>query len=253
MFASSVGIKSTYDIIVIGSGHNGLVCAAYLAKAGLKVLVLEQWKHVGGCTHTEELFPGYKIDTCSVDHIVIQTTPIIQDLELETRFGLKYLNSDPFFSCPFPDGKYYFIYKDLDKTCQSIADNISKKEADNYRRFANFWMKGLDVLTPLTFAPLYPVKEAVFSLSHKERKEILRFAMKESDDFFELIRIILMSPRLVLDSQFETEYLKTPIAWVGCNFGLPPSQSGMGLMTSFLLYGHLGGCKRKLVMSPIPL
>ncbi len=233
-----------YDTIIIGAGHNGLVCAGYLAKAGLKVMVLEQWHQVGGCTQTEELIPGFKIDPCSVDHILIQSTPILKDLELESRYGLKYLNLDPVFSCPFPDGKFFLIYQDLEKTCKSIGENISSKDAENYHRFARFWMKALNVLTPLFFAPLYPLKEAIFSLNHKERKEILRFALKEGDRFAEIARVILMSPTLLLDDWFETEYVKAPIAWTGCNFGLPPSQSGMGLMTSFPIFAHHCGCKR---------
>ena len=233
-----------YDVIVIGAGHNGLVCAGYLAKAGYKVIILEQWSKVGGCVQTEELIPNFKINPCSVDHIVIQSTPIIQELELETRFGLKYLSIDPIFSVPFPDGKYFLIYKDLEMTCKSIAENISNKEAENYKNFVQFWMKAFKFIHPTFFTSLYPLKSALFNLSHKERKDIIRFVLKEGDLFSEVIKTVIMSPKRLLDDWFETENVKAPIAWTACNFGLPPSQSGMGLMTSFPMFSHYAGCKR---------
>jgi len=233
-----------YDVIVIGAGHNGLICAAYLAKAGLKVVVFEQWHKAGGCVQTEELIPNFQITPCSVDHIMIQATPILKELELESRFGLKYLKVDPIFSVPFPDGKCFFIHEDLKKTCDSIAANISARDAENYNNFVRFWMKGFGAVRPLLTGPLYPLKDAILNLSHGERKEILRFVMKESDTFSEFIRTIIMSPRRLLDTWFETEEVKAPIAWVACNFGLPPSQSGMGLMTSFPMFTHIAGCKR---------
>jgi beta-carotene ketolase (CrtO type) len=233
-----------YDVVIIGAGHNGLVCAGYLAKAGLKVIIFEQWPRVGGCAQTEELIPGFKINPCSVDHILIQSTPILKELELESRFGLKYLKIDPIFSVPFPDGKYFLIYEDLEKTCKSIGENISQKDAENYRNFVQFWMKGLELLSTLFFVPLYPLKSALLNLSHKERKELLGFVIKDGDTFLDIVRAIFMSPKLLLDDWFETEYVKAPIAWTACNFGLPPSQSGMGLMTSFPVFAHYSGCKR---------
>ena len=81
------------DVVVVGAGHNALVCAAYLAKAGLRVTVLERRAVVGGAVVTEEIVPGYRFDLGGSAHILIHHTPIVADLELE-RYGLDYLDLD---------------------------------------------------------------------------------------------------------------------------------------------------------------
>ena len=97
-------MSEKYDVAVIGGGHNGLTCACYLAKAGLKVIVLERRHIVGGAVCTEDdIIPGYKIDVGSSAHIMIHLTPVIKELELE-KFGLKYIDCDPFAFAPLPDG-----------------------------------------------------------------------------------------------------------------------------------------------------
>ena len=89
---------------MVGAGHNGLVCACYLAKAGYKVLVLERRAVVGGAVCTEEVWPGYKIDLGSSVHLMIHRTPIVAELELE-KYGLEYLEMDPWAALPLPNGK----------------------------------------------------------------------------------------------------------------------------------------------------
>lgn len=79
-----------YDAIIVGSGHNGLTTAGYLAREGLRVLVLERRNIVGGAVCTEEVIPGYKIDVGSSAHIMIHLTPVVKDLELE-KYGLEYI------------------------------------------------------------------------------------------------------------------------------------------------------------------
>ncbi len=102
--------------IVIGGGHNGLVCAAYLARAGIPVIVLEQKNTIGGCVVTEEASPGWRINTYSFEHYAIQNTPIISDLSLES-FGLDYYSvesrsflsiSRPEIHAPLPGAFSYF-------------------------------------------------------------------------------------------------------------------------------------------------
>src|SRR2546425_4493282 len=83
------------DVIVIGAGHNGLICAAYLARSGLHVQVVERRRIAGGCAATEEMAPGVKVSRCFCDHVTLHTTPIPTELELE-RYGLENLSFDPF-------------------------------------------------------------------------------------------------------------------------------------------------------------
>jgi phytoene dehydrogenase-like protein len=112
------------DIVVIGAGHNSLVCAAYLAKAGLEVLVLEAGTTVGGNTRTEQLtLPGFAHDSCSSAHVLIQNNPLIRDdeLGLVADHGLRYLVTDPAVVLPQPDGETLVMHPDLDATCGGLA------------------------------------------------------------------------------------------------------------------------------------
>ena len=99
---------SRYDAIVVGAGHNGLIAAGYLAKAGKKVLVLERRSIIGGATVTEEWFPGYHLSTCSyVCNLLLPE--VMADLELE-RHGYEVRPFDPQYFVPFPDGSYFMAF-----------------------------------------------------------------------------------------------------------------------------------------------
>ena len=109
----------SYDVVIIGAGHNGLVCAAYLLKAGYSVLLLEKRSVPGGAATTEESLPteapGFKFNLCAIDHEFIHLGPVVQELELG-KYGLEYLECDPVVFCPHPDGKYFLGHKSLEKT-----------------------------------------------------------------------------------------------------------------------------------------
>ena len=113
--------RTDYDVIVVGAGHNALVAAAYLAKGGQRVGVFERRSIVGGAVATEEVVPGYQFDLGGSAHILIRLTPIIEELELH-RYGLEYLELDPLFFAPFPDGDHLFIHRDLGRTADERRD-----------------------------------------------------------------------------------------------------------------------------------
>ncbi|HVA93647.1 MAG TPA: NAD(P)/FAD-dependent oxidoreductase [Candidatus Dormibacteraeota bacterium] len=125
-----------FDFVVAGAGHNSLVCAAYLAKAGFKVLVLEGRPTIGGGTKTAEVcMPGFKEDLCSSVHSGIANNPLIRNNELPLReYGYgEYIESDPVMHIPFLDGNSITVWHDLDRTSETIA-RISKKDAQTFRR-----------------------------------------------------------------------------------------------------------------------
>src|SRR3972149_4894082 len=130
-----VSVSETYDVIVAGAGHNSLVAAAYLAKAGLRCLVLEARPVIGGDTATEELtLPGFQHDTCSTAHNLIQVSPTLRDNELHLdEYGLEYIYPDPVVHIPFPDGTWLTQWRDLDHTYEEFA-KFSRADADVYRR-----------------------------------------------------------------------------------------------------------------------
>jgi phytoene dehydrogenase-like protein len=117
-------VPAEVDVVVIGAGHNSLACAAYLARAGLEVLVLEAEAQPGGNTRTEQLtLPGYANDSCSSAHVVIQGNPLIRDDELDliSKYGLTYLRTDPAVVMPQEDGEVLVVHRDLAGTVDEIA------------------------------------------------------------------------------------------------------------------------------------
>ena len=118
-----------FDVLIIGAGHNGLVAAGYLARAGRRVLVLERRELVGGCAVTEEVWPGYRVSTAAYLTSLLQER-IVRDLELE-RFGYHVDAKDPAFFSPFPDGRHLFMWQDQRKTLAEIA-KFSRRDAEVY-------------------------------------------------------------------------------------------------------------------------
>src|SRR5712691_3261475 len=106
------------DVVIIGPGHNGLVAANYLAKAGLRVVVVERSDRVGGACVTDEVAPGFKVSAAAYVTGLLRPQ-IIDDLGL-ARFGLKQVAFDPQAFCPFPDGRSLRLWQDVDRTCKEI-------------------------------------------------------------------------------------------------------------------------------------
>lgn len=133
--AQQAATTERFDIVVAGAGHNSLVSAAYLAKAGYKVLVLEGRPTIGGgCKTAEVCLRGFKEDLCSSVHTGFQSNPALRNNELNLReYGLEYIDPDPVMHTQFADGASITVWQDLDRTCASYAA-ISKKDAETFRR-----------------------------------------------------------------------------------------------------------------------
>ncbi len=126
-------MSAKYDAVVIGSGHNGLTCACYLAKVGLKVLVLERSHSIGGMTNTEEVtLPEFMSDTHAFCIQLANFSPALHELELD-QYGFELIYSNPCFTHAFPNGKSISVSRGIDDTCKSIA-HFSTKDADTYHQ-----------------------------------------------------------------------------------------------------------------------
>jgi phytoene dehydrogenase-like protein len=137
--------RSDYDVIVVGGGHNGLVASFYLARAGLNVAVFERRERVGGAAYTEELFPGYRVSSCSYICWNLQQK-VIDDLELE-RHGLVRHPVDPLPVLPLPEGKCLSFWEDEERTREEIA-RVSPRDADRLDEWIELWERAAGLVHP---------------------------------------------------------------------------------------------------------
>jgi phytoene dehydrogenase-like protein len=211
-----VNLQSTmstthYDVIIIGGGHNGLVNAAYLARAGRKVLVLERRHVLGGAAVTEEVFPGFKFSVCS--YVVSLLRPeIIRELDLP-RHGLEILPLDGTFT-PMPTGDYLWRVNDHAKTRREIARH-SKIDAEAYDEYGKAMVEmGRFVKPILTMTPPDPT-----SLDPRGLMDLLglarRFQALSDEDKYNQIQLMTMSAVDFLDQWFETDVLKATMSASG--------------------------------------
>ena len=138
------------NVVIVGAGHNGLVAAGYLARAGLNVTMLERRGVVGGAAVTEEWFPGYQIGTCSYVCHILQKK-VIDDLELR-KYGFHVYPIDPSRVHPFPDGRVITFWHDDAKTTEEIR-KLSPRDADAWPEWAEFWHRAVRILSDYYLAP----------------------------------------------------------------------------------------------------
>src|ERR1700730_18029163 len=144
-----------FDIVVAGGGHNSLVTAAYLSKAGYRCVVLEGRPLLGGGVKTAELMlKGFHDDVCSSAHSFLMDNPMMRNNELRLGdYGLEYVDPDPIFHIPFADGSYLTQWRDLDRTCAEFA-KFSKKDAAAYRRMLEEFDTVKPILIGTSFTPI---------------------------------------------------------------------------------------------------
>jgi phytoene dehydrogenase-like protein len=197
-------MATTYDALVIGGGHNGLVCAAYLARAGKRVLVLERREVVGGAAMSEEIFPGFKFSVFS--YVVSLLRPeIIRDLDLP-RHGLHILPLESTVT-PLPNGDYLGQWSDHDQNRRELARH-SLRDAEAYDEFGTLMYQMARAVKPfLSMAPPDPA-----SLAPRDLLGMLRVAKQlrglGARQFHALHKLLTMSAADYLDEWFETEALK---------------------------------------------
>ncbi len=224
-----------YDAIIVGGGHNGLVTAAYLARAGRNVLVLEKRDLLGGCAVTEEVWPGYKVSTGAYLTSLMQQK-VIDDLQL-AQHGYIVDAKDPSFFSAFPDGRHLFMWQDEHKTLAEIA-KFSARDAEAYPKFEQQIERLARVIEQLLLVT--PPKFPPSSLG--DLWDYLQLGRKmlglSAPDTVALFKIFTQSASDLLDEWFESPELKVTLATdgvIGANGG--PRSPG----TAYILLHHCMG------------
>jgi phytoene dehydrogenase-like protein len=231
--------NASADAVVVGAGHNGLVAACYLARAGLAVEVVERDDVLGGAVSTVERWPGVRVDRGSSAHVIIRHSGIVEELDLAAA-GLRYVDCDPWGFAPAPspgdpgpDGCPLVFSVDLDATCASIAAACGDADAAAYRRFVEVWRpRGRAVAAAFGArpGPAHLVR-AFWPLGAPRDGRPRTPGGELAVDF-------LGSGDALLDRWFGSERLKAALAWFGAQSGPAMSEPGTAAMVGWVALLH---------------
>ncbi len=237
--AARSDVDQSVDVVVIGSGHNGMVAACYLAKAGLSVEVVESDDVLGGAVSTVERWPGIRVDRGSSAHVIIRHSGIVEELDLAAS-GLRYLDCDPWGFAPAPrpgdpgpDGRPLVFSVDLEATCASIDAACGADDAAAYRRFVAVWgPRSRAVVAAFGRAPNPAgLVRSFWPLGAPQGGQPRTSGGDLAVDF-------LGSGDALLDRWFDSERLKAALAWFGAQSGPPMSEPGTAAMVGWVALLH---------------
>jgi phytoene dehydrogenase-like protein len=222
-------------VVIVGGGHNGLVTAAYLARAGRKTLVLEARELVGGCAVTEEVWPGFRVSTGAYLTSLLQER-IVRELELP-KHGYQVDAKDPAFFSAYPDGRYMFMWQDRAKTQAEIA-KFSPRDAARYPAYEEQLERISQVVEGLLLTTPPPFPPASVGAWIEYLKLAGRMRGLSRAELVSLVKIFTQSASDFLDDWFESPELKVTLATdgvIGANGG--PRSAG----TAYILLHHCMG------------
>ena len=212
-----------FDVIVIGAGPNGLAIAAYLSKAGQKVLLVEKRLEEGGGLLTEQVtLPDFYHNTHAVYKMMVDYAPVYTDFALEERYQVRHVFPEVQCAMPLADGRCLCLYQDVEKTCASIA-SFSPKDADAYRRMhARFDEMMREILGPQTYVPM-------------EAAPIMAAKMDQTELGRELSAFAEQTPEEIVCALYENDQVRTLMLYHACHWGLDYAQSGVSYMVPLYL------------------
>lgn len=221
--------ESDWDVIIIGAGPNGLMTAAYLAKAGLRVVVVERRYEIGGGLVTEEiLFPCYYSNAHVIYHLMVDYMPVLKDFDLD-RHALVWIKPNAQTAMVFEDGKSLLLTHMLEDTKDSIR-KYSFKDAISFGKMMRVWEKIVsDIVAPATYVPAMPPLELSIAL---QRTEIGR----------EMLELTENSPLEIINDAFEDDRVRALMLYASCMWGLDPRESGVGFFVPLLLNRGMNKC-----------
>jgi phytoene dehydrogenase-like protein len=220
-------VEADVDVVVAGAGHNSLIAAAYLTRAGHRCRVLDARPVPGGGVASEELLlPGYVLDSCSTGHTLIQANPLLtaDELGLLAEHGLTYLSPDPVAHVVFPDGQSLTMWLDLERTCDEIT-RFSAADARAYRRLLAEYDAVKDVFTRYRFTPVGfgPSFAELLAGRPGESRWLRRAAMSAWD---------------VVRHEFESRHVQAFMLWMAFQTGQPVGSAGSGPLAYSLVFGR---------------
>jgi phytoene dehydrogenase-like protein len=209
------------DAVIVGAGHNGLVTACYLAREGLDVLVLEQADAAGGGSRTEETVPGYRFDTHSAAHNIINMTDIPDELDLWGA-GLEYREMDPFAMAVFTDGRIVRFHRSVEQTVAAIAE-VSRADADAYAAFMHRALPAVEGIMTGIEAGARPSR-----ILRKLPGRIVNLAqaVARNDGPMGLVREVVAPYERLLSQRFPSELTRAPIAAFAAHSSASPTLPG---------------------------
>lgn len=215
------------DVVVAGAGHNSLITAAYLTRAGYRCRVLDARSVAGGGVASEELIlEGFKLDSCSTGHTLIQTNPVLSDdeLGLVADHGLSYISPDPVAHVVFPDGDCITMWLDLDRTCEEIA-YYSPEDAEAYRRMLAEYDAVKEAFNRSRFTPVG------FGPSLDQMLETLPGGARWR-------RRAAMSAWDIVRHEFESPHVQSFMLWMAFMTGQPVDTAGSGPLAYSIIFGR---------------